>query len=330
MPKLNWKQIEKHLPKRVSLHYVDARYVELNHMADQIQNMIHKNEIDVDFEGLTDEAWENIQEIKKELKKDLEADFSEAEIEVALEEFEEQINDYCYEKDNSNPIKEYLDACNMSFFYDTGYSMEPDSWRWNNKRTAKEVSRIMTHLNITKKQQRQHPLWNQLWHCVQNSGYGGVVEIYFTMTPWELLQMIENQSQIKFIKGTVGIVHHGNGSGYVGDSVRLGFILPFNVENVFVEKAVSYNWSYEIAGQSISYYEDTEFELGDFDLKYKKVLEPSAINDHIKRQNRFDEVYRKGGCSAGDMNISRHRKVEYINNYPCGNRCHDCGTFWID
>ena len=32
----------------------------------------------------------------------------------------------------------------------------------------------------------------------------------------------------------------------------------------------------------------------------------------------------------GDMNISRHKETPYRNDYPCGSRCEDCGTFWID
>ena len=44
----------------------------------------------------------------------------------------------------------------------------------------------------------------------------------------------------------------------------------------------------------------------------------------------YKRIFKAGGCSAGDMDINRHRGVYYDNNFPCGNRCPHCGTFWID
>ena len=50
----------------------------------------------------------------------------------------------------------------------------------------------------------------------------------------------------------------------------------------------------------------------------------------MEYDEKCDRVYASGGCTAGDMNMLRHRDVYYINNYPCGNKCPHCGTFWID
>jgi hypothetical protein len=51
---------------------------------------------------------------------------------------------------------------------------------------------------------------------------------------------------------------------------------------------------------------------------------------YTNQQNKYVKRFKEGKCSAGDMNITRHRDVFYRNDFPCGNKCPHCGTFWID
>jgi hypothetical protein len=73
----------------------------------------------------------------------------------------------------------------------------------------------------------------------------------------------------------------------------------------------------------------TSFEFGYKEPK-KKIEMKSDLADIQKKNEEYEKVFKAGGCSSGDMNITRHRKTTYINNYPCGTRCGQCGTFWID
>jgi hypothetical protein len=56
-----------------------------------------------------------------------------------------------------------------------------------------------------------------------------------------------------------------------------------------------------------------------------------SVNAELQQvEAKYNHTYKKGGCTFGDMDTYRHRNVIYINNYPCGNKCKDCGNFWID
>ena len=45
---------------------------------------------------------------------------------------------------------------------------------------------------------------------------------------------------------------------------------------------------------------------------------------------KCDAVFKTGGCTAGDMDMNRHRNTYYLNEFPCGTHCPHCHTFWID
>ena len=65
-------------------------------------------------------------------------------------------------------------------------------------------------------------------------------------------------------------------------------------------------------------------------LKKKKTLKKSKISEDRKRKAEYDAAFKAGGCTPGDMDITRHRDVYYDNTFPCGMRCPHCGTFWVD
>ena len=46
--------------------------------------------------------------------------------------------------------------------------------------------------------------------------------------------------------------------------------------------------------------------------------------------NNIEKLDYIGECTSGDMDMNRHGKKEYINNFPCRYRCLKCGTFWFD
>ena len=43
-------------------------------------------------------------------------------------------------------------------------------------------------------------------------------------------------------------------------------------------------------------------------------------------EDEYNETYRKGKCTCGDMNMSRHRHIKHVDYGDL--RCEDCGTTW--
>lgn len=60
------------------------------------------------------------------------------------------------------------------------------------------------------------------------------------------------------------------------------------------------------------------------------IVPVSVLNIMNEENKKYDLIFEQGKCSSGDMNINRHRAVMYVNDFPCGSKCTDCGTFWID
>ena len=60
-----------------------------------------------------------------------------------------------------------------------------------------------------------------------------------------------------------------------------------------------------------------------------KIVE-SETNKLLEQEKKYNDTWKKGECTFGDMDITRHKNTPYQNDFPCGNKCTSCGTFWID
>lgn len=334
--KITFEDIEPLLPKSTNLYYVDYRD-NLENSMEVLQECIHNQHQDKLHE--MEDTWfdePDWAQEKLDLKEAIEQTFNIEDAEDIIEEFSQQIEDHFYNVDDSDVTGDLLKNTSSQFmFYDTGYEMESESWRWDNKRVAKEVVKILKHLGFKSteiaKIDRKYgsdSVWTAIWNCVQNATYGGQLEIYFKDEVHHYFNIGEKYNAITFKNPTIGIIDHGNGSGYQEDVTGYSITLPLNPKNIFIERTVSYNWSYDIAGMCSDAYDacKVSFEKSNS----KRVLEVSALNAHIKEEARLDAIFKAGGCTPGDMKYTRHRRQEYINNYPCGTRCNDCGTFFID
>jgi hypothetical protein len=67
-----------------------------------------------------------------------------------------------------------------------------------------------------------------------------------------------------------------------------------------------------------------------FDAAKGKKSASSPLAAEALQDRKYARIYRQGKCTFGDMDIRRHRNVYYRNDFPCGNKCPHCGTFWID
>lgn len=171
---------------------------------------------------------------------------------------------------------------------------------------------------------------------IRQASYGGQLVIYFRESIDCLIgDYDENGKQfepttIKFTSPVIAIIDTSGGSGddcwLEGHEVSM----PLVRNNLFVCKCVKYSYTYEVCGMVSDWCDSTVVHWSEKPLKTKSTIEPSNLNDAMERQAALDQIYKAGGCTSGDMNITRHRDVKYINDFPCGNKCTKCGTFWVD
>ena len=321
------EQILELLPKKVSLHYVDYQD-SLDEHTETLQECISAGNMDILY-NLTDEWYIHdhygYDEVIKNLRSDLENafEFDEDELDGIMEQYEDEIRDAIYDRDNSDVIKDlFRNTSAQTMFYDTGHYVESE-YGESEAHYRLERIRIKKLLNI-----KDDTFDRNIDMMISQASYGGKLYVYFYDSVEDFINIDESFNTIEFSGHvSIAIVDNGNGSG---DSMELAhsFELPLNKGNIFLDKEVSYSYTFDVCGMSSDWCEGTN-------AKSKITAEPgtiekSSINEHIEREAKLDKIYKEGGCTAGDMKYTRHRDVEYINNYPCGNRCPHCSTFWID
>ena len=319
------------LPKFTSLIYVD--YMDsLDEQPKILQKCIHDGNIDAIYEQLDDWYYdsdlESVNSYKKELKEDICKKYScsEEEADAFLEDYEDEIREAIYERCNDDTVKDLLRNTSKPIcHYDTGYSIDTETWNFSEAMVRLERMKIKKHLGITSSK-FDSALDMMIMQC-----NGGQLLIYFKA---DIEDFCKNESEeliksICFNDAHIGIVDHAQGGGDVMEGFLKGenILLPFNKENIFLEKSIDYNWTYSIAGMSHDWCDDTKYTLGFTEVGE---IEESKTNEFLKKEEKLDAIFKAGGCTAGDMKYTRHRNIHYINNYPCGSKCMDCNTFWID
>jgi len=328
LEKITFEQIEKLLPKTTSLYHVD--YTDsLNEHIDILQECISNNNFDALHDNINewyiDSPSYAFQYLYKELLSDICNEFSIEEdvAEEIMEDFEDRIRDHYYNVDDSNVLKDLLrNTENLIAHYDTDYYMESGSWNWNDAEIRLERIKIKQFLGL-----KSSYYDDAIDMMIQQASGGGQLNIYFNMDVEDFIYNEKNT--IVFSNYQIGIVNHYEGSGDILEvEIKNDLKLPLNLKNIFLEKSIKYNWTYSIAGMVSDWCDSTLYSFSDDSLE--KVIEDSDQNGLNKQEKAYKETFNNGGCILGDMDISRHRKVNYINDYPCGNKCSDCGTFWID
>ena len=326
--KLSWEQVKELLPDRVELNYIDYRD-SLDENTNILLKCLRENSLHpldewlFDEPGMYDQQWESISYLKKELISDLvnRYDIEEDEAEELVDvEFDDEIRDYLYEHDESTPIEDLLrNTSDLIMFYDTGlefdgYGRTPAEFRYDRMRLKKAL------------QIRSSDYDKDIDMMMCQASYGGQLVIYFRVPVKDMITEKEFLS-IQFTNPHIAIIDTCNGSG--DDTYLKGhsIVLGFNRDNLFIDKEVKYNYSYDVCGMTENWCDETAVSFVD---EPKEKIESSSINKHMEQEAKYNAVYKSGKCSFGDMDINRHRNTYYINNYPCGTKCKDCGTFWID
>ena len=328
---LNLKKILHHLPLKTSLYYINYDD-NLDGNFQEIQDCLQSGNMDSLYETIDNllvDDMSGFNYVIKELKSDLENYWTEEVVEMAMEKYEDEIRDAIYERDESTPMDDLIrNTRDIVMFYDTGYEVEDNSWAWGKAKLRLERYLLKKHLGIvhtTKYDERIEEL-------LENASYGGQLVVYFNDNFKNYIVTEDKDfNTISFENAHIAIIHTGNGSGFDTELNGLTFSLPFNKERFFVDKTIKYNYTYCVCGMSSDWCSDTivSFSKVEGEIKELPVSDLAAIQT---RDKAFAAKWNKGKgeCSFGDMDIRRHKNTPYTNDYPCGNTCTSCGTFWID
>lgn len=294
-----------------------------------LQECVSDNDIYPLYEEVSDwffgcESYE-IDCIRRDMEKDgLPAD--------EFEDHEDEIRDYLFENNNSDPVADLLNNTGpITCFYSLGIQTS-DMWNngldpWFYGDAKKEAYSIRRALKIKK----DDPRAKSIEIIMNNATYGGELRIYFKRDLRDLMSSDEDEdfASIRF-KGRFPVAIHNacNGSGDY-EKIDLDVTLPFLRPNLFVSE--SENWNLEnVFGLCGDWLKTCDKPTLDHTPVKSKSIKKSLTSDFLKREKELDNIFKSGKCTPGDMKMSRHRNVEYINDFPCGHKCKDCGTFWID
>jgi len=165
----------------------------------------------------------------------------------------------------------------------------------------------------------------ELFHLVVESVYGGDIVIYYNVDVKEMRDAFLSEEKYTMeINGTLVCVNTGNGSGWWKEGKNVDITLALDKGNIFIEENDQYGFFKDVVGENTSDLGTVAFVKGE-----SKTVKSNRA-DSIAQEAEYRKVYAAGGCSFGDSDSTRHRNTEYINDFPCGTKCKDCGRFWID
>lgn len=316
------------------LTFVD-RNDSLDHSLEKIQESIQAKCFDVLYEHIgdvfVDQEMNNMLDYKSKLKYELKNQFPEEDVEEFFDENSELIEEKIYDNNKSgDTIKDLLrNTSNIVTAYNTGYEVAPDSWSWPEKRVKQEVQNIKRVLGLKISSTEYNSFIDIM---VRQASYGGKLVVYFYLDPTDIFEFEKDYTHIHFSNAHIAIVDMSGGSGDSCHLYRSEFTMEFKNKNLFFDKCVRYSYTYDVCGMISSWCEDTSWELINKKPTKRKgvVAEDNSISEHLEQQKKYQLAYNAGGCTRGDADITRHRNVSYLNDFPCGNKCHACGQFWVD
>lgn len=325
------QQVIDLLPKQVSLTYVDYRSDLSDHL-DVIQECIEQGEwcpLDEKiFDWFDESRWEGVRYVMDELRDDIEREFDldEDEAQELMDEYEDWIRDEIYERDDSDTISDlFRNTPDESVFYDTGIYVESESWSWSEAQIRLERMRIKHELGIMSHSKDDDDIDMML----RQASYGGRLVIYFLSDMKELIVIDPKFNAVKFRNPVIAVINNGNGSGdHCELTGGVTVTMPLERSRFFIDKTTSYSYVHEVCGMVRDWCDSTVMEFTT--IEEVPELPESSMAARRKREAELDKVFKAGGCTPGDMKFTRHRNTTYVNDFPCGNRCTKCGTFWID
>ncbi len=294
------------MDKSYSLTYCDYRD-NLDDHDELIQAIVNtENGIDLLYEESIDwnmdqQEGESVHAIMKEL-------MTEEELEKLTDREREEIETAIYDRRDDDYCKEVLDNTSPRYFY---YDLNEYIGDEDDLKTFCEKYKI-DYENALK-------IYRESFDC-------GQAVIFFWNNPTEMLQ---NGNTISFDADCeLAFISRSLGSGFSG-ALKQKLSLPFVRENLNDDKGASgYSYTDEVCGMiggamGSALIHDT-----------KEVLPEITVNENAqsfaRQEAEYQATYKAGKCTLGDTKYSRHRNHKYVNEFPCGTHCTDCGQFWID
>jgi len=309
--------LKSEYPHGIDLYYIDYRD-SLDEDIDTIMELVRDGYSQKLDESMTDydlsHTWD---EIEKNYLRELGDDVDEI-----SDELRDYIRDWCYENDTSNYQKDLLkNTRSQLFFIDTGVE-------------AYENSENLGEL-VRKFGMRDEKKIHAIKWITREQMYHSNISFYFHADVSDIIEALHrNDDEYITIDGAmIANVTRGNGSNWVSDDNVFQLVIPKKcfIANVYhdAEAGTGYGW-HDICGD----WNRDECSIGT--SKKKHIKGYSYIEGETSyttlRERGYVKAWNdgKGVCTRGDMNIKRHKTTEYVNEYPCGTHCKECGNFWID
>lgn len=312
--------LKKEYPRGVDLIYVDYR----DCFEDETKLQTVLKEGYYDDELMWESEHSTIRDIIANYTKKGYVDFQEI-----SEEVEEAMGNWLMEHDTSDALVSLLkNTGNKLFYIETEDSTESyDSME--KEEYQDQIAGLMKKYAKTDEEKKE------ISRVMGEQFYGAPVSFYFYADVMDVFASLHRQKG-KYIevKGAYfSTIDRVQGSNWLGDNGIFTLTIPKEdfIKNVYLDKAKGngYGWD-SIAGQTG--YDEATVTCTDKKAEGTVFLESTATSEAQAREARLQENWDKTGkCTLGDMNWDRHTgKKAYRNEYPCGNTCEDCGTFWID
>ena len=312
------QRIKKANPNGVQLTYIDYNE-NFNDNKELMEELATTGHIDNFFENFDfyDSEFNAIDYIAKEVftAEELAEINTNEDLRMAMDET-------CRDIDTSNPVKDLLRNTSRRFFYyDLNFYLENYDGFQN---VAKEAKRIAKKLKLDYSAYEK-----ELRELVANAGYGGQLCILFTAKPADLYG--DKGKYITFKDNyDICIMERSGGSGHSVSMHDTKLAFKFIHANLHDDEGnAGYSYSGDVCG--LVKFDEADFNFTNIKPDYAVLVkENQQAKEFAEQEAKYEATFKAGGCTFGDMKFSRHRNTPYINDFPCGNKCVDCGTFFID
>lgn len=278
-----------------------------------IEKIIHSEEYDIYEEwNLWEYSDESVDYILKEIMTNEE---------LENEELKEYAIEFIQNADTSDPLRDVLRNSSDLLYYDCNIELVEVNEPEDHKENSKMIRDVLNLKKISKENRKA------IDEMIDNAYYGGTLTLLLKADNLGFIQDL-NHNTIEVKDPVICIMDRCLGSGDYTTLSGITLQLPFTKENLHSDEGNN--------GYSIQEVFGTNREAGgdNWNLIDIENQEEAKVNEveqeRTRREKEYQATYDAGGCTFGDMKYDRHRNKEYINNFPCGTHCHDCGTFWID
>lgn len=318
------KQIEKALKKEYP-NGPDMVYINYNDQLspEQIEQIIQEGRESIEdnfFDWINESSNQYIDEIVM-------PSINVTEEENETDYIYDFIVEWCYNNDASTPLEDILRNSSYLLYYDCNFSLSElsnDEINEDIKHGVKAVKDILGIKRLSKANREAIEL------MIEQAFYGGDITLLLTTDKYSMTTLLDIQTSntLTVENPVVCIMDRAGGSGDFTTLEGVTVTIPFNYKNLHSDIGNN-GYSIQDVFGTIGDIGATKWQIQEREGK-KQALVNNEEQARINKEKQYEETYKNGGCTFGDMNIKRHQDTPYINDFPCGNKCTKCGTFWID